>query len=148
MVLPKDLKEFIEALNNAHVRYVIVGGYATIHYGYHRSTQDIDIWVERTDENYQAIVKAFLLFGMPLFGMSEKAFLNDDSLDVFTYGRPPACIDLMNRVKGLEFQPVFERSQIVVLDTVQARIISRSDLIQAKKASGRHRDLDDLEHLE
>jgi len=146
--LDKDLMDFLKALNNAEVRYLVVGGVSVIIHGYARTTMDLDIWVDRTAENYQRILAAFSEFGMPTFGMTEDVFLNDDNMDVFTFGRPPVCIDLMNKVKGL----VFGDSYLSALDTnlgdCRIKVVSKSDLVKAKLAAGRHKDLDDVEHLE
>ena len=50
-MLNPDFKEFIQSLNDNHVRYLVVGGYAVALHGHPRYTKDIDIWVERTAEN-------------------------------------------------------------------------------------------------
>ena len=147
MRLPKDLRDFLAALNDAQVRYMVVGGYATIFHGYFRSTQDIDVWVERTEANYRRLVQAFLRFGMPVFDMTEDVFLLDERHDVFTFGRPPACIDLMNKVKGLEFSMAFLGKVVGDVDGIAVPFICKDDLKVAKAAAGRHRDLDDLEQL-
>ncbi len=70
-----DFKDFIKALNNNKVEYILVGGYAVILHGYNRTTGDMDIWVNQTKENYQKIVKSFHEFGTPVFDMTEENFL-------------------------------------------------------------------------
>ena len=89
-----DFREFILALNNNKVNYLIVGGYAVILHGYTRTTGDIDIWVNRTDDNYQLLTKAFYDFKMPVMGMTKENFLNESEFDVFTYGRLPYVLIL------------------------------------------------------
>jgi predicted nucleotidyltransferase len=84
-----DFQDFIRSLNEADVKYILVGGYAVILHGYHRNTGDLDIWVERSAENYHKLVRAFQLFGMPVFDMTLSNFLDNTDLDVFTFGRPP-----------------------------------------------------------
>jgi len=64
-----DFRDFIQALNNNEVEYLLVGGYAVILHGYRRVTGDMDIWVNRTKENYSRLTKAFLEFGLPVFGI-------------------------------------------------------------------------------
>jgi hypothetical protein len=77
-----------------NVRYILVGGYSVILHGYSRTTGDMDIWVDRTLENYNKIKRAFFDFGMPVFDMTENAFLDNLELDVFSFGRPlPQLID-------------------------------------------------------
>jgi hypothetical protein len=142
-----DFQDFIKALNQAEVRYVLVGGYAVILYGYNRTTGDLDIWVDRTEENYVRIVDAFRLFGMPVFDMTRENFLHNGQIDVFTFGVPPVSIDILLSVKGLDFNEVYKLSQWRDLEGFAVRLIDQASLILAKRSSGRYRDLDDIERL-
>ena len=94
-IFNSDFRDFIAALNNNQVRYILVGGYSVILHGYSRTTGDMDLWVERTKENYLKIKDAFEEFGMPVFDMTEENFLHHPNCDVFTFGIPPVAIDLM-----------------------------------------------------
>lgn len=142
-----DLREFLESLEYYSVRYMLVGGISVLIHGYIRTTVDMDVWVERSKENYEKLCLSFARFGMPMFDMTLDRFLNHDDLDVFTFGRPPLCIDLMNRVKGLTFEESYKTAQKVQSGKNIFRVISLADLRKAKKAANRHKDLDDLEHL-
>jgi hypothetical protein len=146
-IFKEDFREFIDALNINGVRYILVGGYSVILHGHSRTTGDMDIWVDRTLENYKKIKLAFLQFGMPVFDMTQERFLNDSLIDVFTFGRPPVAIDIMISVLGLNFNECFEKAIYFEDDDLQIRTIHINDLIDAKKASGRPKDLDDLENL-
>lgn len=147
-IFSDDFVDFIEALNIHHVNYVLIGGYSVILHGYHRSTGDLDIWIEPSPENYHKLVIAFAHFGMPMFDMTEEKFLNDERYDVFTFGRPPVCIDLLSKVKGLSFKETFDNAIYYdITESIKVRFLHLNDLITAKKASGRHKDLDDIEHL-
>lgn len=72
----EDFQDFIKALNGAAVEYILVGGYAVILHGYLRSTADMDVWVNKTLENYKKLQKAFSLFGAPIF--SKEEFMGND----------------------------------------------------------------------
>jgi len=61
-----DFQDFLKALNEYQVEYILVGGYSVILHGYSRTTGDLDIWVKKTKENYIKIALAFRRFGMPL----------------------------------------------------------------------------------
>src|SRR5665213_2552615 len=100
-----DFRDFIDCFNKFDVKYILVGGYSVILHGYSRTTRDMDIWVERTRENYKNITAAFLHFGMPVFDMTEDAFLNN--INVFTFGKPPSSIDIMVAVQGLNFDECY-----------------------------------------
>ena len=144
----QDFQEFIVALNEKDVEYILVGGYAVILHGYHRTTGDLDIWINPTRENYQKMKSAFYAFGLPINAIAIKDFLNTASFEVFTFGRPPVSIDIMTHVKGLTFGKAFESSIINETQGFKIRLIGYQDLIEAKKSSRRYRDLNDIENLE
>lgn len=142
-----DFRDFLDALNNNEVKYILVGGFSVILHGYPRTTGDMDIWVERTSENYQRLKKAFFEFGMPVFDMTEDNFLHHPNWDVFSFGNPPVAIDVMIKVKGLEFQECFQEAVIFEDDGLKIRTIHKNNLIEAKRIAGRSKDLNDLENL-
>ncbi|HHH49394.1 MAG TPA: hypothetical protein ENK52_00260 [Saprospiraceae bacterium] len=143
-----DFRDFIQALNKAKVKYILVGGYSVILHGFSRSTGDMDIWVEPSSENYKKLSIAFAKFGLPIFEMSLEKFLNTNQFDVFTFGRPPVAIDIMTKLKGLNFSAAFQLSEWLELgDDFKVRVLSLNDLIKAKKAAGRLKDLNDIDHL-
>ena len=146
-IFHEDFRDFLNALNEAEVRYILVGGYSVVLHGYSRTTGDMDLWVERTSENYKRIIKAFQIFGMPLFDMTESNFLSHPIWDVFTFGTPPVAIDIMVKIEGLNFEDVFQKTVYFEEDDLKIRTINRSDLIAAKKIAGRAKDINDLENL-
>lgn len=145
--LNQDFSDFIIALNKNGVEYMLVGGYAVIYHGYNRTTGDLDIWVNATTENYHRLKKAFAEFGMSLFDMTADKFLATEQYDVFTFGRPPVCIEILTAVKGLIFTDAFAHAALQNFDGIPVRMIDLRDLITAKKAANRNKDKDDLEHL-
>lgn len=142
-----DFRDFIQALNNQNVDYILVGGYAVILHGYRRVTGDMDIWVKRTKENYLKLTRAFTEFGLPVFDMTEQNFLDVDTTDVFSYGRPPVSIDIITELKGVKFEDAFSQAQSFNEEGLMIRFLHLNNLIEAKKAAGRHKDLDDIEKL-
>lgn len=146
-IFNSDYRDFISALNSQSVRYILVGGYSVILHGYPRTTGDMDIWVERTVENYQNIKKAFDQFGMSVFDMTLDNFLSHPNWDVFTFGTPPVSIDLMVQVQGLDFEMAYENSVLFEDDGLSVRTIHKNDLIQTKKVVNRPKDQDDLLNL-
>ncbi len=142
-----DFQDFLRALWQQEVRYVLVGGYSVILHGYSRTTGDLDVWVEKSAVNYQRLVNAFSAFGMPLFDMSARNFLSNPAMDVFTFGRQPVAIDVITQLKGLEFAEAFKAATAIEVDGLPVRLIQYQHLIQAKEAAGRPRDKNDLENL-
>ena len=54
----------------------------------------------------------------------------------------------MTHVKGVIFKDAFPNSTLRKVDGIEVRLIDYRDLISAKKASGRYKDLDDIENIE
>ena len=146
-IFNQDFTDFLHSLNKNEVKYILVGGYSVILHGYARTTGDMDIWVDRTPENYLRIVKAFSEFGMPLFDMNSNNFLTHPEWDVFSFGKPPSSIDIMVKIKGLDFLVAYENAIFFEEDELKIRTIHKNDLIQAKLASNRAKDQNDLENL-
>lgn len=145
-IFNEDFIEFIQCLNKHDVKYILVGGMAVILHGYVRTTGDMDIWVKKTGENYKLITRTFQDFGMPVFDMTLEKFLGIE-FDVWSFGREPVKIELMTAVKGLDFDEAFNTAQYYTEEETAIRFLHINSLIEAKKAAGRHRDIDDIEQL-
>ena len=142
--LPEDFKEFIQLLNAHNVRYLLLGGWAIGLYGNPRVTKDIDFLIAIDNENIERLQKALLDFGAPT--VSNSVFQKVGN--VYRLGRSPIQIDLINEADGVDFESCYKNRNIITIDGLDISVICKEDLIQNKKASGRHRDLADVEFLE
>ena len=123
-----------------------MGGYAVGHYGYPRATGDMDIWIAVNPANAAAMVRALRKFGfVPKTRYPRNRSL--PSTTVIRMGIPPLRIDLITGVEGVEFARCFAHRTVELLDGVEINLISLEDLKTNKRALGRSKDLDDLEHL-
>lgn len=142
--LPEDFKDFIKFLNEHKVRYLLVGGWAVGIYGNPRATKDIDFLIAIDDDNIQNLLKALKKFGSPTV---EKSVFQSKG-NVFRMGRSPIQIDIINEASGIIFEDCYKRRNVIKSDEIDISIISKEDLIKNKRASGRHRDLADIESFE
>lgn len=126
--LPQDFKEFLKLLNERGVEYLLIGGYAVGYHGYPRTTADMDVWVANNRENARKLVEVFMEFGMNSPDITPELFMN--SGNIIRMGVPPVRINVLNEIDG-----------------VSVPLISLADLRRNKKAAGRYKDFDDLEHL-
>jgi hypothetical protein len=145
-VLNQDFKEFIQSLNDNHVRYMVVGGYAVALHGHPRYTKDIDIWIEMEPENATNLIKALAQFGLGSLELKETDFLVPGQ--VIQLGQPPNRIDLLCTISGVDFVACYKSRVTVEVDDVLVSFIDLDNLRKNKAASGRHQDLADLENLE
>ena len=143
--LPPDFKEFLQLLNAHRVEYLLIGGYAVGYHGYPRATADMDIWIASQPPNATKVVAVLKEFGFDVPELRVDLFLQEDQ--IIRMGVPPVQIEIATTISGVEFDECYQERIIDELDGVQVNLISLKHLKINKKASGRHRDLDDLEHL-
>ncbi|MCC6603423.1 MAG: hypothetical protein IT327_09455 [Anaerolineae bacterium] len=145
IALPPDFKEFLKLLRENEVEYLLIGGYAIGYHGYPRATNDLDVWVAIDPKNAQKIVTALQQFGFQTSDLTDELFLQEKS--IVRMGVPPMRIEILTTISGVDFEESFQARIETILDGVEVNLISLSHLKQNKKASGRYKDLDDLEHL-
>jgi predicted nucleotidyltransferase len=146
-IFNSDFQEFLFALNKNEVNYVLVGGYSVIYHGFPRTTGDLDLFVEVSKSNYHKLAQAFEQFQMPIFDMTEDSFLNQTQINVYTFGRPPVCIEILKEISGFTFQEIYNNALNTVFEEIPMKVIHLDDLKRNKKISGRAKDLNDLENL-
>jgi len=146
MKLVKDFEEFIELLNKNEVKYLVVGGYAFAIHAYPRFTNDIDFFILSTTSNANKIVSVLIEFGFDTTSFSPDDLLIKDK--VIQLGEPPYRIDLLTSIDGVDFDDAWQRKITSRYGDQVLYFISKEDLIRNKKASGRKKDLDDLNELE
>jgi hypothetical protein len=150
----------LQALNAASVRYVVVGGLATVLHGFARLTADVDLVVDLEPPEARKAIGALVHMGFrprapvdPLdFADStiRAAWIRDKGMRVFSLWDPaqPLCeIDLFVE-HPIPFEELWERAEIVTLESAAVRIASIEDLIALKKIAGRPQDVADIEALE
>ena len=143
--LPPDFKEFLKLLKEHNVRYLLIGGYAVGFHGYPRATADMDIWVAIHPENANRIVETLKEFGFDLPELSPHLFLEEKQ--IIRMGVPPVKLEICTSISGVEFEACYERRIVAELDGVEVNLIGFDDLKVNKKASGRSKDITDLEKL-
>jgi len=141
--LPPDFREFLKLLNSSRVEYLVIGGYAVNFYGFARATADLDIWIAMAPENAQRVAKAVRDFGFQQ--ASEGTFL--EPRKVIRMGVPPVRIEIITSISGVEFSECYSRRIDAELDGIPVQLIGLEDLKANKRASGRLKDLLDLEQL-
>jgi hypothetical protein len=146
MILNKDFRELLQLLNENGVEYLVVGGYATILYGHVRATGDIDLWIRATPTNGKAVIASLHEFGFGSLAIDESDFSREDS--IVQLGYPPYRIDFLTSIDGVTFDSCYGRRHIVQYEDISIPFIDLEDLKVNKKASGRLKDLADLEALE
>jgi hypothetical protein len=140
-----DFNELLNLLNEAQVRYLVVGGYAVIEHTEPRYTKDFDIWISADRENAERVFATLKKFGAPLAGIKVDDFTNPDL--VYHMGRPPVRIDVLMGLKGLDFETSWRDRIASTYGDASTQFLSPQDLIINKRLVGRPQDLTDVEAL-
>jgi len=144
-VINQDFKEFFASLNDQSVEFLIIGGVAYNHYAPPRATKDIDVWVRPTKSNLEALRKAVEAFGFPITELRVDELLEGQR--VLMLGRAPYRIDILTQPDGVEWNEAWEERVPGDYGGVPLSFLGLRQLIQAKLATGRPRDLADVATL-
>lgn len=144
--LNDDFRDFLKCLNDVGVDYLLIGGHAVAYHGYVRPTTDMDIWIALDRSNAEKVVAAIRnFFGTEMNGLTAEWFLDPENVSRF--GVRPFLIEILSAIDGGDFQAAFAKRIQTEIDGVKASIIALEDLKANKRASGRNKDLADLDNL-
>jgi hypothetical protein len=142
-----DFVDFLAALLGENARFLVVGAHALAVHGVPRATGDIDVWVERTPENAARVWRALEQFGAPAAALGVRPADLETPDVVVQIGLPPRRIDVLTGVTGLEFDDAWAGRVVHPVGGLAVPFLGRDALVRNKRASGRFKDLGDLEAL-
>ena len=141
----QDFLDLLRAFIDAKVRFLIVGAYALAVHGRPRATGDLDVWVDPTPDNAGNIMRALDAFGAPVAQVKADDFSRPGI--VFQMGLPPFRIDVLTELSGLTFAEAWPDRTQAPFGPLTVDVIGREAFIKNKRATGRARDLGDIEAL-
>jgi hypothetical protein len=140
-----DFVDLLRAFIAADVRFLVVGAYALAHHGRPRATGHLDIWVDATPKNAPRIMRALAAFGAPLEDIAEEDFARPGV--VFQLGVPPGRVDILTELTGLSFAEAWPDRDPGAFGDLTVDFIGRDAFLRNKRATGRAKDLGDIESL-
>lgn len=148
-ILDDELIELWRVFEKNKLKYIMVGGFASILNGYNRLTSDLDIWIKDTKENRQALQKSLHEIGLDSIPDLENIdFIPDWSSINLPSGFE---LDIMTQLKGFEqekFDECYKTSNEAIIENISVRFFHINQLIESKKAANRLKDQLDIEELE
>lgn len=144
--LHPDLLDLLGALAASNAEYLIVGGWAVSFHSEPRYTKDLDLLIGHDDANLVRVVSALETFGAPRTILDKARTLQPE--EFLFFGVAPARVDVLRTIPGVGFRDAYARRVVAEWGGTPVSIIGRDDLLDAKKAAGRERDLRDLRALE
>ncbi len=138
-----DIENLLKSLNANKVAYIVIGAMAFPYHGYSRSTLDIDIFIQPTEENAKKTLTALKKFGYDTTDISLKDILSKKIL-IRQY---LVETDVHPFVTGVTFDEVWKTKEKGDFEGVPVYFPSLKSLIKMKKAAGREKDKEDLKYL-
>lgn len=139
------LQDVFKFFQQHKVKYMVIGGVASVLYGVPRATFDLDILIEATTENAQRLLAALVEAGFGTATMTNARDIVEHEITVFN---DRVRIDAHTCTPGVSFQDAWRRRKTLTYQGQDFFIVSREDLIAAKRASARQVDLEDARLLE
>ncbi|MDQ3349496.1 MAG: hypothetical protein M3545_16215 [Acidobacteriota bacterium] len=141
-----DFVDLLRAFTAADVRYLVVGAYALALHGRPRATGDLDIWVDATPDNARRVLQALAEFGAPTEDISQ-ADLERPGI-TYQIGLPPVRIDILTELTDLTFAEAWPERMRRPFGSIDVDFIGRDAFVRNKRATGRPKDLVDIQGLE
>ncbi|HEX8281491.1 MAG TPA: hypothetical protein VF551_08940, partial [Chthoniobacterales bacterium] len=141
---PAQAEELAAAFAAEQVDYLFIGKSGAILLGYPATTQDVDIFLPRSRENAERVLRALRWLGFELDPAITVSILSGSEIVLMKGG--PFALDLIHAPDGIEsFEAAKARA---VLEDGRFPVASLDDIIASKRASGRVKDLADVPQLE
>lgn len=138
----------LAALQAAEAVFLVVGAHAMAVHGVPRATGDLDVWVRPDPENAKRVWKGLIDFGAPVNALGLAATDLTQPGTVFQIGLPPRRVNILTEIDGVTFDQAWASRVVEEVAGLPIPFLSREALLQNKKASGRPKDLVDVELLE
>ncbi len=148
-IFVEEHQQILFALIKHKVNFMLIGGYAVIHYGYDRNTGDMDIWLQNGNENRDKLMEALKDFGIideHLETLKKMDFTNP--VPVFFFGEKPRQIDFLTSVNNVKFENAIKHVNYFPLENINIPVIHYNDLILTKLTTSRLKDKADIEELQ
>lgn|SRR5688572_14416550 len=140
-----DFVDLLRAFSAADVRFLVVGAYALAVHGRPRATGDLDVWVDPTPTNAARVMRALTAFGAPMEAIAERDFATPGI--TYQIGVVPRRIDVLTDLTGLTFDDAWSARVRHPFGDIEVDFIGRDHFVQNKRATGRAKDLADVEGL-
>ncbi len=143
----EDFVDLLSALLEHGARFLVVGAHAMAVHGVPRATGDLGIWIDANDDNPTRVLAAVTRFGAPVDSLGLSAADLAQPGRVVQIGQAPRRVDLLTTLSGLEFEQAWPGRVTHRIGALEVPFIGRADLVRRKRATGRTKDLADLEAL-
>lgn len=131
-----------------NVEFIIIGGYAVIYHGYHRTTGDVDIWLKPSNENRERLYQVFQKMDFDQNELKELKRLDFTKTVVFSIWEEPEKVDFLTKINLVNFGEANQQKITIDVDGLQIPFLQINHLVLSKMNTGRMKDKSDVEELQ
>lgn len=141
-------QEVISFLLQHKVEFIIVGGYAVIYHGYHRTTGDVDVWIKPDNINKAKLITALESYGIESTSLSRLASEDFEKPLAFNLGKEPDKIEFLTHISGVSYTEADQKKVFAEIGQIRIPFLHLHHLILSKLSTGRLKDQADVEELQ
>ncbi len=141
-------QQLLKSLIKHQVNFLLIGGYAVIYYGYKRTTGDMDLWFEPSNENKSKLIPVLQEFGFDQDGINHISQLDFTKHLAFHFWEEPERVDCLTKISNVTFEEAFSQKNLADIEGIFVPIIQYKHLIMSKMTSNRLKDKADIEELQ
>lgn len=141
-------QKLLRALNTQQVSYLLVGGYAVVYHGYRRTTGDMDLWLEPTNENKVKLLKALKEFDFYEDDIKYIGTLDFTKHLAFNFWEEPERVDCLTYISNVAFNEAYQQKVVADIEGMMVPVIHYNHLVLSKISSDRLKDKADIEELQ
>ena len=144
-IFREEIQDICKAFNTFNVRYLLVGGFAVNYHGYPRSTGDLDLWIDPSEENKSKLILALEDQNFNIQELKELSLEKAAPIDIPIYNFKIELIPFLST--SLAFNEAYEKAVKGHIDDIEIKVIHLNHLIQLKSNTNRLKDMLDVEEL-
>ena len=147
-IFTESHQELLKLLIKHQVNFLLIGGYAVIYYGYKRTTGDMDLWLEPSNENKLKLITVLEEFKFDKDGIKHISQLDFTKNLAFHFWEEPERVDCLTRISNVDFDDAFKQKTIANIEGISVPFIQYKHLIMSKMTTNRLKDKSDIEELQ
>lgn len=147
-IFTESHQQLLKVMLQCDVSFLLVGGYAVVYHGYKRTTGDMDLWLEPTNENKLRLLKVLDKYEFNSDDIHYISQLDFTKHLAFHFWEDPERVDCITYISNVEFKEAFEAKVIADVEGMAVPVIQYHHLIQSKITSERLKDKADVEELQ
>ncbi|MEY4903972.1 MAG: hypothetical protein RLZZ292_1787 [Bacteroidota bacterium] len=144
----EEHQQVIRSLIKHDVRFLLIGGYAVMFHGYRRSTGDMDLWLEPTNENKKQFLLVLQDLGIEDEDIEVLKEIDFSKHQVFSFGEEPQKIDFITYINQVAFEEAYANKTVADFENLLLPVLNLRELILSKMNTGRKKDESDVEELQ